>query len=128
MPISARIAATTVGIIQTQACLRGSAVPQVVEVTCWRVYGWGQGRWTLRSTHATPDDAADHAEALCHRSRIRTRVQQATTLRAVPREAAPTAAQRFREEQADRMVIRRQAHTYYKSGCNGTELIDAGPD
>ena len=99
-------------------------MPQMVEVICWRVYGWSKGRWTLRSTHATEDDANEHAEALWHRSRVKARVQQATTHRAVASEALGIGdAQRFREEQSDRMVIRRQAFAYFKSGCNGTELI-----
>lgn len=98
---------------------------RMVEVTCWRVYGWSKGRWTLRSTHDTEADAAEHAEALCYRARIKTRVQECRTRRAAPYEAAaPTEAQRFRESQFDRMVIRRQAYSYFKSGSNGTELLD----
>lgn len=92
---------------------------------CWRVYGWGKGRWTLRSTHFTPDEAADAAEYLCLRYRVKTRVLASTHRVASMTEApAPTEAQRFRERQADQMVLRRQAFTYFKSGCNGTELID----
>lgn len=100
-------------------------MPRMVDVTCWRVYGWSRGRWTLRSTHDTAADAAEHAEALCHKSRIRTKVQECKTRRAMAQEpSAPTAAQRFREQQFDQMVIRRQAFAYYKSGSNGTELLD----
>lgn len=100
---------------------------RTVEVTCWRVYGWSKGRWTLRSTHDSQSDAAEHAEAMWHRSRIRTRVQQSNTLRAAAQQpAAPTEAQRFRESQSDRMVIRRQTYAYFKSGSNGTELLDTG--
>jgi len=95
-----------------------------VEVTCWRVYGWSRGRWTLRSTHATQDDAAEHAEALCHRTKIPTKVRMATTKQMMPTPAPPPGeAQRFREQRFDSMHLRRQAFTYFKSGANGTELM-----
>ena len=95
-----------------------------VEVTCWRVYGWSRGRWTLRSTHETQEDAEEHAEALRHRSKISTRVRMATTKRMMPTPALPPSeAQRFREKQFDSMHLRRQAFAYFKSGANGTELM-----
>jgi len=91
------------------------------------VWGWSKGRWTLRSTHNSWSDAAEHAEALHHRSRIRTKVIEATTKRAVPTQApAPTAAQRFREEQFDSMFRRQQAFSYYKSGLSAhPQPVDA---
>lgn len=94
-----------------------------VEQPCWKVYGWSQGRWTLRSTHTSPEQASEQAEYLHHRDRIRTKVRQETHRVIVPTPYQPTDARLFRERQADRMALRRQAHTYYKSGCNGTELI-----
>jgi hypothetical protein len=91
----------------------------VLEVPCWRVYGWSRGRWTLRSTHADEFDAYEQAEYLGHRYKIRARVQQATTKKAVATQASrPTDAQRFREQQSDRMAIRQQALSYYKSGLS----------
>lgn len=98
-----------------------------IEVTCWRVYGWGKGRWTLRSTHATESEAREHAEAICHQLRIRTKVERAKTRRAIVQQPSPpSAARRFREEQSSRMVIRKQAFAYFKSGSNGTEILDTG--
>ena len=101
---------------------------QTIEVECYRVYGWSRGRWTLRSTHPTYSEAADAAEFLFHRDRTHTRVSLGTRRVAAMTEApAPTAAQRHREAQADAMVLRRQTHAYFKSGCNGTELIAENP-
>ena len=83
------------------------------------MYGWSRGRWTLRSTHTDEFDAYEQAEYLGHRYKIRARVQQATTRKAVATQAPrPTDAQRFREQQADSMVIRRQAYSYFKSGLS----------
>jgi len=97
---------------------------QTIEQTCYRVYGWNRGRWTLRSAHATEYDAAEAAEYLHHRDRIRTRVTPVTRRVVVPSEApAPTAAKAFRESQADAQVLRRQTHAYFKSGCNGNEIL-----
>lgn len=90
-----------------------------VTVTSWRVYGWGRGRWTLRSVHFNADEAHEQAEFLCHRDRIRTRVDKVPRLVTVASQApAPTAAKAFREAQADTVVLRRQAHAYFKSGLS----------
>ena len=99
-------------------------VSRVINAPCYRVYGWSRGRWTLRSTHPDYDTAAEAAEFLFHRDRIRTRVSAGTRRLAVASQApAPTAAQAFREAQADRVVLKRQTHAYFKSGCNGNEIL-----
>lgn len=92
-------------------------------VDCWRVYGWSRGRWTLRAMYFDADEAAEQAEALHHKLRIRTRVQHVVRrVPAVTPPPSPTVAQLFREQQSDQMVIRRQALAYFKSGSNGTEI------
>jgi len=97
-------------------------VTEMVPVRVWRVYAWGKGRWTLRSTHAGPDDAAEHAEYWRHRG-FSSKYVEATVRRPMPSQApAPSAAQQHREQQSDRMVLRRQAFQYFKSGANGTEI------
>lgn len=94
---------------------------------CWRVWGWNGDtlQWTLRSHHSTHDEAVDAAHHLIDTQLIRARVTESTRKVAVESQApAPTAAKAFREAQADKVVLRRQTHTYFKSGCNGTELLD----
>lgn len=102
---------------------------EMVTVPCWDVQVW-RGHWQLRSTHASA--AAAQQEVTAGRRRdphVRLRVIQRTRRVASFTQApAPTAAQRFREAQADRMVIRRQAFTYYKSGSNGTEVLQPPKD
>lgn len=99
-------------------------MPTTITVACYRVYGWSRGRWTQRSTHDTWTQASDAAEFLYHRDGIRTRVSESTRKVAVHTEAPPpTAAQRHREDQADAMVLKRQTHAYFKSGCCGNEIL-----
>ena len=94
-----------------------------ITVDSWRVYGWNRGRWTLRSIHLDPAEAAEQAEYLHHRHGIRTRVTIALrTMPATVEPPPPTAAARFRQAQAARMCELRQATAYFKSGSNGTEV------
>ena len=95
-----------------------------VIVPCWRVYVW-RGHWQVRSSHDTAGAARLALLVAQRRDRFdRFRIVEATRRVATfVQPPAPTEAQRFRERQADQMVIRRQAHTYYKSGCNGTEIL-----
>lgn len=88
---------------------------EMVNVRVWRVYAWSKGRWTLRSTHVNPADAEEHAEYWRHKG-LSSKAVSATARRPVPTPSrAPSAAQLHREAQADRMVVLRQATTYYKS-------------
>ena len=90
-------------------------------VQAWRLYVWDRGRFVLRSTHYSADDAK-RAVAQVERG-VRYRVRPAVIRVADWRHPhPPTAAQRHREQQADRMVVRRQALGYIKSGSNGTEI------
>lgn len=85
--------------------------PPMVEVPCWRLFVRGR----LRSTFDRPD-AAWAAAAALRRDGVRVRVDQST--RRAPgmlEPAAPSAARRHREAAADRMVVLRQATSYYKS-------------
>ena len=89
-----------------------------VNVPVWRVMAWNaaQMAWTVRSTHAEHDDAAQHAEALCHRDGLRVRVVPATrTVLAVKPAAADGATRRWRLEQAAKMSDRADATKPYKS-------------
>ena len=98
-----------------------------VVVPCWRVWGWNRDtlQWTLRSHHPTREEAEDAAHDLIDTQLIRARISESTRKKVVASEApAPTEAKAFREAQADKVVLRRQTHTYFKSGCNGTELLD----
>lgn len=90
---------------------------------CWRVYAWN-GHWRLRSTHDTPGAARLEILVLRRQDRFgRFRMVEATRKVATyVQPHAPTESQRFRENQFDRMVVRRQAFSYYKSGSNGTEV------
>ena len=93
---------------------------------CWRVWGWNRAtlQWTVRSQHPTHDEAVTASHYLIDHFLIRARITESTRRVAVHTEAhAPTTAQEFRHQQFDRMVIRRQTHAYFKSGCNGTELL-----
>lgn len=95
---------------------------QVVVRPCWRVYGWNKGRWTQRSTHPSPEAAASAAKVLATSGvRVEVRQQQRRTIEMS--EQYQGAAKTFRQQQADKMVVKRQAHTYFKSGCNGTEIL-----
>lgn len=97
-------------------------------VDSWRVYGWGRGRWTLRGIYFDAEEAAEQAEYLHHRYRIRAKVVAAARqVCADTPPAPPTVARRFRQRQADQMVERRQALAYYKSGSNGTEIPQLPP-
>lgn len=102
---------------------------RTVTVPCWRLYIW-RGHWLMRSVHDSLESAQAEAVTLqLADPHVRLRVGQSTRRIAVMEEApAPTEAQRFREQQADRMVIRRQALAYYKSGSNGTELPQLPPE
>ena len=99
-----------------------------VTVPCWRVYGWGRGRWTLRTTHDSAADAAAHAEALSWRTGARTKVVPGHRRAAAWSQAPPPTDQaRFREQEADRMHQRRQDCAYFKSGANGSEIRSITP-
>lgn len=93
--------------------------PVMVEQTCWRVFS---ARGRLQSVHA--DLAAAQREcAVLRRRGVSPRIERSTRRVQVFRQpSAPSAAQRHREAQADRMVVLRQATTYHKSGFNGTEI------
>jgi len=101
---------------------------QSVIVTCWDVYGWNRGRWTMRERYSCEDEANEQAEALHHRTGQRTKVLRSTRRVLAPSEPVVNEARRFREAQADRMMNRRLATTYYKSGFNGTELAHPPKD
>ena len=96
---------------------------EMVTVPCFDVQVW-RGHWQVRSSHPTLQAAQREVAAGRQRDRhVRLRVVEGQRRVASYSQApAPTAAQKFREQQADRMVIRRQAFTYYKSGSNGTEV------
>jgi hypothetical protein len=98
---------------------------RMVAVPCWRVWVWRQGHWMVRSTHDTEAQAREASSQYRARNRFgRSLVRKSTRRVAAYVEApAPTAAQKFREAQADRMALRRQAHAYFKSGSNGTEVL-----
>lgn len=99
-----------------------------VTVPAYRVYGWGKGRWTLRDTYTDATEAAEQAEALHHRLKIRTKVVVGTQrIASYTQPPAPTEQQRFRHEQFDLMFQRRLDTAYHKSGCNGTEIIQFTP-
>jgi len=77
-----------------------------VSTLVWRVLAWNPVLrvWTVRSTHNTQTDAAEHAEALQHRRRLlRVRVVPATTrqLRVIP--PINNASRLWRLSQAERM-------------------------
>ena len=94
-----------------------------VEKLCYDVQVW-KGHWMVRSTHDT-FESAHRAVMNGLRQNPKLHYRYVERVRRVPtfrQPNAPTAAQKFREEQADKMVIRRQALTYYKSGSNGTEV------
>jgi hypothetical protein len=100
-------------------------VSAMMTVPCWQVFVWRRGRWQLRSTHDTQADAQLAAWLGKRGDRfsmfhIRTSIRRVATYVQPP---APTDAQRFREQQSDQMVLRRQSHAYFKSGCNGTEVL-----
>jgi hypothetical protein len=90
-------------------------------VECFRVYV-RRGHWQLRTVC---DTAAEVRAAVAAVERgVSVRIVPGTRQVASWRNAeAPTAARAHRESAFDQMVIRRQAHAYHKSGCNGTELL-----
>lgn len=89
-------------------------------IACFRLYVW-RGHWQLRTVCDTADEARRAVAGLERGVRVRI-VPGTRRVASFSQAPAPTAAQKFREQQADRMVIRRQALTYYKSGSNGTEV------
>lgn len=96
---------------------------EVKRVPCWRIDVW-RGHWQLRSIHDTEAEArlqflVQRRQHRFDRFRIVASTRRVATYTEAP---APTQARRFREAQADRMVVRRQAFSYYKSGSNGTEV------
>lgn len=95
-------------------------------VECYRVYVF-RGHWQLRAVCDTVPEV--RAELTKLGRNVRVRITPGTRRVASFTQApAPTAAQKFREQQADKMVIRRQAFTYYKSGSNGTEVLQPPKD
>ena len=100
----------------------------MIDAPAYRVFGWGKGRWTLRGTYSDHDEAHQQAEALCHRLKIRTKVEVGTQrVASYVQPPAPTEQQRFRQEQFDLMFQRRLDTAYHKSGCTGTEIISLTP-
>lgn len=96
----------------------------MVTIPAYRVFGWSRGRWTLRDVYRDADEAAEQAEALHHRLKIRTKVVVGTQrVAGLVQPPAPTEAARFRALQGDLMLQRRLDTAYHKSGCNGTEII-----
>lgn len=95
----------------------------MITVPCWDVLVWN-GHWQLRSSHSTlPAAQRECAAGLRRDPRARLRItQRQRKVATYSQPHAPTTAQQFREAQADKMVIRRQALAYYKSGSNGTEV------
>ncbi len=92
---------------------------------CWQVWVRRGEQWQMRSTHDSPGPArlavlVGRRQDRWARFRIVVATRKVATYVEAP---APTAAQRFREAQADRMVVRRQATAYFKSGSNGTEIL-----
>jgi hypothetical protein len=93
----------------------------MVTKRCFRLYVW-RGHWQLRSTHDTLDQV--RAEVGRVGRGVRVQVIPGTRKVAQGRNGDPPSASRaHRESASDQMVIRRQAHAYHKSGCNGTELL-----
>jgi hypothetical protein len=99
---------------------------RMVAQTVYRVWGWDSARlqWTLRSHHPSREQAQDAAHQIIDTQLIRVRISEGTRKVAVESQApAPTAAKAFRENQADAVVLRRQTHAYFKSGCCGNEIL-----
>ena len=89
---------------------------------CWKLVVY-KGHWMVKSTHDTPA-AAMAARRAAQRDYTGTRIVESTRKVATwVQPPPPTEARRFREQQADNMVLHRQANQYFKSGCNGTELV-----
>lgn len=95
----------------------------MITVPCWDVLVWN-GHWQRRSSHSTLQAAQQECAAGQRRDpRARLRItQRERRIASYSQPHAPTPTQRFREQQADKMAIRRQALAYYKSGSNGTEV------
>ena len=94
---------------------------EMVERPCYRVFVFN-GHWQLRATCETGKDVRDVLAGV--ERGVRVRIEPGTRRRASWRNAeAPGAARAHRESAFDQMAIRRQAHAYHKSGCNGTELL-----
>lgn len=96
---------------------------QMIDQLCWDVQVW-KGHWMVRSTHDSFESAQRAVRnGLRQNPKLHYRfVERVRRVASYAQPPAPTAAQQFREQQADKMAIRRQALTYYKSGSNGTEV------
>ena len=94
---------------------------EMVDKPCYRIRVW-RGHWQLL---CVCDTTAEVRKVLAGLERgLRVQIEPGTRRVASWRNAeAPNAARAHRESAFDQMVIRRQAHAYHKSGCNGTELL-----
>ena len=93
---------------------------QMITRDCFRVYVWN-GHWQQRSVCDTADEVRSVVADIERPARVRV-VPGTRKVASYTQPPTPTDAQRFREQQSDQMVIRRQALAYYKSGSNGTEV------
>ena len=97
---------------------------EMIELPCYRIYV-RRGHWQLRSVCDTAEEVRAALQGLERglTVSIRPGTRKVATWR---NPEAPGAARAHRESASDQMVIRRQAHAYHKSGCNGTELLADG--
>lgn len=91
------------------------------EIRCWRVYVHRNGRWLLRSTCDTPKQLREVTDSIG--GGVRVRIVPGTRKAAHYKEPnPPNDTRRHVEQQAEKMVLRRQAMSVFKTGSNGTEI------
>lgn len=84
---------------------------------CWKLQVL-KGHWMVKSSHDTLHAARREQQAV-RSDYTRTRIVESTRRVAMwTQPLPPTEAQRFREQQADQLVLQRQANQYFKSGMS----------